>query len=136
MNENVDAVRIVEVLNRHLVVYVIVGGYAAELHAVADLPPTRDVDVCPATDRENLGRLSAALTELHALVPPMRSTVVCRSLTIPSRWLGRRRGTWCATPASWTSRLSRPPEGTNISQCMRSRSTCSDTRCRLRPSMT
>ena len=68
MNENVDAVRIVEVLNRHRVVYVIIGGYAAELHAVADLPPTRDVDVCPATGRENLGRLSAALTELRALI--------------------------------------------------------------------
>ena len=68
MNENVDAARIVEVLNRHRVAYVIIGGYAAELHEVADLPPTRDVDVCPATDRENLGRLSAVLTELNALI--------------------------------------------------------------------
>lgn len=67
-NENVDAARIVEVLNRLGVEYLIIGGYAAELHEVADLPPTRDVDVCPATDRENLGRLSEALSELHALI--------------------------------------------------------------------
>ncbi len=32
MNDNVDAARIVEVLNRHRVAYVIIGGYAAELH--------------------------------------------------------------------------------------------------------
>jgi len=35
MNENVDAARIVESLNRHEVDYVIIGGYAAELHQVA-----------------------------------------------------------------------------------------------------
>ncbi len=68
MNENVDGAHIVEALNRHQVAYVIIGGYAAELHEVAGLPPTRDINVCPATDRENLGRLSAALTELHALI--------------------------------------------------------------------
>lgn len=67
-NANVDAGRIVEVLNRLEVAYVIIGGYAAELHEVAGLPPTRDVDVCPATDSENLARLFAALTELHALI--------------------------------------------------------------------
>jgi hypothetical protein len=67
-NDNVDAARIVEVLNRLEVAYVIIGGYAAELHEVADLPPTRDVDVCPATDHDNLVRLSTALTELHALI--------------------------------------------------------------------
>jgi len=55
MNENVDAARIVEVLNRHRVAYVIIGGYAAELHEVADLPPTRDVD----SVRQPIGRTSA-----------------------------------------------------------------------------
>ena len=61
MNDNVDAARIVEVLNRHGVLYVVIGGYAAELHEVAGLPPTRDIDVCPSTDRENLERLSNGL---------------------------------------------------------------------------
>jgi len=68
MNENVDAARIVEVLNRRGVRYVVIGGYAAELHEVAGLPPTRDIDVCPDTDRENLERLSGALGELRALI--------------------------------------------------------------------
>lgn len=68
MNENVDALRIAAVLNRHSVAYVIIGGFAAELHEVADLPPTRDIDVCPSTENTNLQRLSSALTELGALI--------------------------------------------------------------------
>ena len=68
MNDNVDAARIVEVLNHHGVLYVVIGGYAAELHEVAGLPPTRDIDVCPSTNRENLERLSDALSELGALI--------------------------------------------------------------------
>ena len=61
MNENLDGARIVEVLNRHRVDYVIIGGFAAELHAVAGLPSTRDIDVCPSVEHDNLERLSASL---------------------------------------------------------------------------
>lgn len=68
MNDNVDAARIVAVLNRHGVQYVVIGGYAAELHEVAGLPPTRDIDVCPSTEQDNLERLSLALTELRAMI--------------------------------------------------------------------
>ena len=68
LNENVDGHRIAEVLNRHHVKYVVIGGYAAELHEVPDLPPTRDIDVCPSTEPINLKRLSSALTELGALI--------------------------------------------------------------------
>jgi hypothetical protein len=68
MNENVDAALIAEALNRHKVDYVIIGGYAAELHEVAGLPPTRDIDVCPSTELSNLERLSSALADLHALI--------------------------------------------------------------------
>ena len=55
---------ILEALQRHEVEYVLIGGLAA---AVRGSPyPTADVDITPAADRENLGRLAAALTELGA----------------------------------------------------------------------
>lgn len=57
---DVDA--IVTVLDRHGVRYVVVGGFAAQLHG-ARRPTT---DVTPATTVDNLERLSAALRELKA----------------------------------------------------------------------
>lgn len=64
-----DAVRfrpdaLLAVLERHEVDYVVIGGLAATIHGSPY--PTADVDVTPATDRENLGRLAAALRELGA----------------------------------------------------------------------
>lgn len=61
-----DAEPILAVLDRHGVEYVIVGGYAARMHG--STRPTRDVDVTPATTRENLDRLAAALQELDARI--------------------------------------------------------------------
>lgn len=61
-----DAERILAVLERHRVNYVVVGGFAAELHG--SMRKTVDVDVVPETTRENLVRLSQALTELQARV--------------------------------------------------------------------
>lgn len=61
-----DAEPILAVLDRHGVEYVIVGGYAARVHG--STRPTRDVDVTPATTRENLDRLAAALRELDARI--------------------------------------------------------------------
>lgn len=62
---DVDVVEIIGALARHDVRYVVIGGFAAELHGVA-IPPTRDIDVTPAADNDNLRRLAAALGELHA----------------------------------------------------------------------
>lgn len=53
-----------EVLERHHVLYVVIGGFAAELRGSPYV--TRDVDVTPARTRDNLGRLATALTELEA----------------------------------------------------------------------
>lgn len=53
------------ILLRHQVEFVVIGGFAAELHDVP-IPPTRDVDITPANDRGNLSRLIAALDELDA----------------------------------------------------------------------
>lgn len=59
-----DPERLLQVLNRHDVAYVIVGGVAAVAHG--STLPTEDVDVTPARDRDNLDRLAAALRELGA----------------------------------------------------------------------
>ena len=58
--------KILEVLVRHRVDFVLIGGLAALAHGSPF--PTRDVDVTPDKDLANLGRLSDALTELGAMV--------------------------------------------------------------------
>ena len=57
---------ILEVLDRHEVVYVVIGGIAAVLHGAAHV--TTDVDVVPEEGLRNLERLSAALHELGARI--------------------------------------------------------------------
>jgi len=54
------------VLQRHGVLYVLIGGLAATLHG----SPTRtaDSDICPERSPANLDRLAAALRELHARI--------------------------------------------------------------------
>ncbi len=52
------------VLDRHHVEYVVVGGFAANVHGA--MRPTKDIDVAPATTTQKLTRLAAALRELRA----------------------------------------------------------------------
>lgn len=52
------------VLLDHRVLFVVIGGVAARLHDTGHA--TIDIDVCPATDDENLGRLAKALRQLDA----------------------------------------------------------------------
>ena len=54
-----------EALLRHDVAFVVIGGFAVELHE-APVAPTRDVDVTPSADRPNLVKLIGALNELEA----------------------------------------------------------------------
>jgi hypothetical protein len=61
-----DPQRILEVLARHEVQCVVIGGYAAVLAGVDVV--TRDIDITPATDQANLQRLAAALEELQAAI--------------------------------------------------------------------
>ncbi|MGH3535895.1 MAG: hypothetical protein ACRDQG_14475, partial [Pseudonocardiaceae bacterium] len=56
--------KILGVLERHAVRYVVIGGLAAEIHGSPYI--TRDVDVTPARDRQNFDKLAAALRELEA----------------------------------------------------------------------
>ena len=67
---------ILEVLERHHVLYVVIGGLAAELRGSPYV--TRDVDVTPARTRENFTRLAAALKELDAKlrVPDLEEPLV------------------------------------------------------------
>jgi hypothetical protein len=48
-----DPQRVVEVLKRHQVEYVLVGGYAAQLYGTRR--PTYDIDITPSTTLENFG---------------------------------------------------------------------------------
>jgi hypothetical protein len=61
-----DPRAIFDVLDRHGVRYVLIGGMAAILHGASHV--TTDVDVVPQDSRENLGRLSDALNEIHARI--------------------------------------------------------------------
>ncbi|MGH3848700.1 MAG: nucleotidyltransferase domain-containing protein [Pseudonocardiaceae bacterium] len=65
--EMFDPMAIVAVFNQYGVDYVVIGGFAAELHQ-ATVMPTRDIDFTPSTTQENLDRLSAALTDLGARI--------------------------------------------------------------------
>jgi hypothetical protein len=64
---DLDSERIIRVLNDHGVRYVVIGATAAIAQG-APLAPTLDLDVTPAADHENLGRLSAALRTLDAKI--------------------------------------------------------------------
>ncbi|MBV9098959.1 MAG: hypothetical protein JO079_12975 [Frankiaceae bacterium] len=66
MPADFNGVAIAEVLSRHGVVCVFIGGFAAFLHGSPI--PTTDVDIVPETSAANYWRLSAALTELEAKV--------------------------------------------------------------------
>jgi hypothetical protein len=55
---------LIELLNRHGVRYVVIGGLAAALHGSPSV--TQDVDICYARDGANLRALADALGEIHA----------------------------------------------------------------------
>ncbi len=61
-----DLARLFEVLDRHKVSYLLIGGLAAVYHGSPF--PTEDADITPQADRANLARLAAALAELNARV--------------------------------------------------------------------
>lgn len=57
--------RLLRRLFEHNIEFVLVGGFAANLHGTRDV--TQDIDVCLKFSRENLGRLSQAVADLHAV---------------------------------------------------------------------
>lgn len=61
-----DPERLITVLSRHRVKFVLIGALAARLHGFPRL--TADADITPADDKRNLERLAAALKDLDAKV--------------------------------------------------------------------
>jgi len=61
-----DLERLFEVLHRHKVIYVLIGGLAAVYHGSPF--PTEDADITPEDTHANLTRLAAALRELNAKI--------------------------------------------------------------------
>ena len=61
-----DLGRLLAVLSRHKVAFVLIGGLAAVYHGSPF--PTEDADISPNADHANLVRLAAALRELNARV--------------------------------------------------------------------
>jgi hypothetical protein len=59
-----DSEQLLGALDRHAVSYVLIGGLGAVAYGFAEA--TTDVDITPATTRENLRRLAKALTEMDA----------------------------------------------------------------------
>lgn len=66
MTSQLDPVPMLAVLNRHQVQYVVIGGFAAQLHGASR--PTSHVDVTPGIDQDNLRQLAHALTEIGARI--------------------------------------------------------------------
>ena len=61
-----DPERLITVLARHGVDYILIGAMAARLHGFPRV--TADADITPARDSDNLERLAAALRELNARI--------------------------------------------------------------------
>ena len=61
-----DPVQVLQILHRHDVRYVVIGGFAAT--AYGSHLPTTDVAITPERTRENLSRLSSALLEMNARI--------------------------------------------------------------------
>jgi len=61
-----DVRRVVEALDRHGVEYLLVGGVASRFHGAERL--TKDIDLVPSSDADNLARLASALRDLGAFL--------------------------------------------------------------------
>ena len=72
-----DPIRLIKVLDRHRVSYVVIGALARVIHGADEV--TDGLDIVPSTKPENLARLERALTEItaaHARLPTVRDPLV------------------------------------------------------------
>lgn len=105
-----DPVGIIDVLARHGVDFVVIGGFAAELYR-APVPPTTDIDVTPSMTAPNLARLSAALYELGARI---RTAEVPEGLPFSHDASSlARAGMWNLTTTAGNFDVSFRPSGTD-----------------------
>jgi hypothetical protein len=61
---NFDPGRLLQILSKHRVLFVLIGGIASGLHGSPSA--TYDLDICYSRDNDNLERLAAALVEMNA----------------------------------------------------------------------
>jgi Aminoglycoside-2''-adenylyltransferase len=87
---DLDLPRILEVLHRNKVAYILIGGLAAVYHGSPF--PTEDADITPEMGRRNLDKLATALRELNARV---------RTDPEPSRIPFRSDGEALAAAETW-----------------------------------
>jgi hypothetical protein len=88
-----DPEALLAALERHRVAFVAVGGTASQWHGAQR--PTKDMDICPAWDRENLDRLAAALRDLGARLKTADRSYEGMAVEIDGALLGRMEiGTW------------------------------------------
>ena len=71
-----DAGAIVQVLHRHEVDFVVIGGIAGQLWGSPTI--TQDLDICQAREKTNLEHLAAALRELNAKLRGVKEDVPLR----------------------------------------------------------
>ncbi len=104
-----DPERIITVLARHGVKYVLIGALAARLHGFPRV--TADADITPRADRENLERLAGALRELESRVytegVPEGLTFDCSAATLS------RAGIWNLVTAAGRLDIAFMPAGTS-----------------------
>lgn len=97
-------------LKRHRVRYVTVGGIAARAHGAQRM--TRDLDICPAWDNENLDRLATTLRELHARVNVPGGDPEGLQVPIDGRFLrSLELGTWRTQAGDLDTLLGVPRNG-------------------------
>lgn len=103
-----DPEKLIKVLAKHRVDFVLIGALAARLQGFPRL--TADADITPARDRDNLRRLAAALRELEARVftdaVPEGLKFDCSAQTLA------RAETWNLVTAAGRLDLAFTPSGT------------------------
>jgi hypothetical protein len=103
-----DPERLIRVLAKHRVDFVLIGALAARLQGFPRL--TADADITPARDRDNLSRLAAALRDLKARIfteaVPTGLTFDCSAQTLS------RAETWNLVTSAGRLDLAFTPSGT------------------------
>jgi hypothetical protein len=94
---------VIELLGRHDVRYVLIGGLAAITHGAPLI--TQDVDICYARDADNLKRLADALREVHA---ELRGREPGPSFRLDARTLAKGDAFTFTTDVGWLDILATP----------------------------
>ena len=98
-----DPERVIRLLGRHGVQYVLVGGLAAVTHGAPLV--TQDIDLCYARDNENLERLASALREVRAA---LRDADAVWSFRLDARTLRNGDAFTLTTDVGWVDLLGTP----------------------------